>query len=118
MSSIDVSWEIRDSVMSGNTAIGSGANPAREGTPGGGSGGAIYADGNTFTVQVIDSRIDGNNAADGGGAVFFVSNDRSGTLSILDSTLTNNVSDGFQNAPGIFYLGATAEPSIERSTVR
>jgi hypothetical protein len=26
-----------------------GANPAREGTPGGGSGGAIYNDGNTFT---------------------------------------------------------------------
>ena len=52
ISSIGVSWNIVDTVMSGNKAIGSGANPARSGTPGGGSGGAIYLDGNTFTLRV------------------------------------------------------------------
>ncbi len=31
-----------------NNAIGHGANPAEPGTPGGGSGGAIYNDGNTL----------------------------------------------------------------------
>ena len=33
-------------------AIGDGANPAESGTPGGGSGGAIYNDGNTFTLTL------------------------------------------------------------------
>ena len=47
ISSIGVSWEIRDTVTTGNEAIGNGANPARSGTPGGGSGGAVYAGGNT-----------------------------------------------------------------------
>ncbi len=117
LSSIGVSWEIRDSVMTGNTALGSGANPARVGTPGGGSGGAIYADGNTFTIRVIGSRIEGNHASEGGGAIFFVSNDRTGTLSIEGSTLTGNPSDGFQTSPGIFYLGTSTDPVVSGSTI-
>ena len=56
-------------------AIGNGANPAQTGTPGGGSGGAIYNDGNTFTLTIIDTVIEDNHANEGGGAVFFVSND-------------------------------------------
>ena len=46
LSSIGVSWNIVRSEFTGNRAIGRGANPARAGTPGGGSGGAIYNDGN------------------------------------------------------------------------
>jgi hypothetical protein len=46
-----------------------------------------------------------NHANEGGGAVFFVSNDRTGTLHIGWSTLTGNVSDRFETRPGIFYLG-------------
>ncbi len=38
LSSIGVSWSVCNSVFSHNHAIGSGANPARPGTPGGGSG--------------------------------------------------------------------------------
>ncbi len=49
LSSIGVSWLVTDSVFRGNKAIGRGANPASAGTPGGGSGGAIYLDGNYFT---------------------------------------------------------------------
>lgn len=46
-----------------------------------------------------------NHAREGGGAVFFVSNDRIGTLGIRCSKLQHNRSDGFENAPGIFFFG-------------
>lgn len=117
ISSIGVSWVVLNSVMSHNEAIGTGANPARAGTPGGGSGGAIYADGNTFTVRVAGSVIEDNHAREGGGAIFFVSNDRTGTLSIESSTLRRNPNDGFQTVPGIFYLGAAHDPQVTGSTV-
>ncbi|MFI6759765.1 hypothetical protein ACIBF5_11590 [Micromonospora sp. NPDC050417] len=109
LSSIGVSWVVLNSVFSHNEAIGQGANPARGGTPGGGSGGAIYCDGNTFTVRIAGSIIENNHAKEGGGAVFFVSNDRSGTMRIESSTLRRNPSDGFetQGLPGIFFLGAS-----------
>ncbi len=107
LSSIGVSWSIDDSVFTGNRAIGHGANPARGGTPGGGSGGAIYTDGNDFRVLVAGTTMKRNHAAEGGGAIFFVSNDRSGVLDIRSSTLRDNPSDGFETVPGIFFLGRT-----------
>ena len=58
----------------------------------------------------------GNHAREGGGAVFFVSNDRSGTLDIRSSTLRNNPSDGFQTDPGIFFLGR--DQNVIESVVR
>jgi hypothetical protein len=106
LSSIGVSWTVLNSVFTGNKAIGRGANPAKAGTPGGGSGGAIYTDGNTFTVNVKGTVIRENHANEGGGAIFFVSNDRTGTLTIARSTLKSNPSDGFETQPGIFFLGA------------
>ncbi len=54
ISSIGVSWSIYNSLFSYNRAIGNGANPAQAGTPGGGSGGAIYNDGNTMTLALWD----------------------------------------------------------------
>ncbi len=107
LSSIGVSWTVLDSRMTGNQAIGVGANPARPGTPGGGSGGAIYNDGDTYHLKVEGTIISGNHAREGGGAIFFVSNDRTGTLLIEKSTLSGNPSDGFFTAgyPGIFFLG-------------
>ena len=105
LSSIGVSWSIYDSVFTGNRAIGRGANPARPGAPGGGSGGAIYADGNDFRVLLSGTRMTRNHAREGGGAVFFVSNDRTGVLEIRSSTLRRNPSDGFETDPGIFFLG-------------
>jgi len=113
LSSIGVSWDVVNSVFSHNDAVGHGANPARPGTPGGGSGGAIYADGNRFTMRIAGSLIEDNHAREGGGAIFFVSNDRTGTLQLEGSTLRRNPSDGFETAglPGIFFLGA-ARPSV------
>jgi hypothetical protein len=108
LSSIGVSWIVLNSVLSKNSAVGRGANPARGGTPGGGSGGAIYLDGNTFSLTLAGTVITDNRAAEGGGAVFFVSNDRTGTMTIKNSRLRHNPSDGFETPglPGIFFLGA------------
>jgi hypothetical protein len=105
LSSIGVSWAIYNSVFARNRAIGRGANPARAGTPGGGSGAAVYTDGNDFRVLLAGTRMTRNHAREGGGAVFFVSNDRTGVLEIRSSTLRHNRSDGFQTDPGIFFLG-------------
>jgi hypothetical protein len=105
LSSIGVSWSIRDSTFTRNRAIGRGANPARPNSPGGGSGGALYFDGDNFRVLLSRTRITRNHAREGGGAVFFVSNDRTGVLEIRSSTLRDNPSDGFETDPGIFFLG-------------
>lgn len=107
LSSIGVSWTVARSKFSFNRAIGNGANPAKSGTPGGGSGGAIYNDGNTFTLRICSSEITDGSANEGGGAIFFVSNDRSGSLVIQDSQLHRNPSKGFETKgyPGIYFLG-------------
>ncbi len=119
LSSIGVSWAVYNSVMSYNSAVGRGANPAKGGTPGGGSGGAIYLDGDLFTVKLVSTVIENNHANEGGGAVFFVSNDRTGTMSIEGSTLRHNKSDGFETdgLPGIFFLGAR-KPTVTGSTLQ
>ncbi|MEU6151222.1 hypothetical protein ABZ816_14585 [Actinosynnema sp. NPDC047251] len=119
LSSIGVSWVILNSVLSGNSAVGRGANPARAGTPGGGSGGAVYVDGNRFTVRIAGSVVEDNRANEGGGAVFFVSNDRSGTLAVESSALRRNPSAGFETPgyKGIFFLGA-ADPTVSGSTIQ
>ncbi len=119
ISSIGVSWRIHNSVFTRNSAIGAGANPARPGTPGGGSGGAIYLDGNLFDLDMVGSIIRDNTAREGGGAIFFVSNDRTGQLRITSSTLERNPSAGFETAgfPGIFFLGR-GSPQVTDSTIR
>ena len=119
LSSIGVSWVVLNSVMTHNSAIGRGANPARSGQPGGGSGGAIYTDGNLFTVTLDGTIVENNKANEGGGAIFFVSNDRSGTMTIQNSRLKGNPSAGFETAglPGIFFLGAR-KPTVTNSTLQ
>jgi hypothetical protein len=119
LSSIGVSWNVVRSEFTGNRAIGHGANPARAGTPGGGSGGAIYNDGDRFALKLTDSRLRDNRAREGGGAIFFVSNDRTGTLAIAGSRLERNPSAGFETRglPGIFFLGA-GKPAITNSVLR
>ncbi|RAO46274.1 hypothetical protein [Micromonospora saelicesensis] len=116
LSSIGVSWVVLNSLLRNNEAIGSGANPAKSGTPGGGSGGAIYCDGNEFTVRIAGTIIENNTANEGGGAVFFVSNNRTGTMKIENSTLRRNPSAKFETRgfPGIFFLGAR-NPTLTNS---
>jgi predicted outer membrane repeat protein len=119
LSSIGVSWTVLNSRFTGNRAIGDGANPAGPGTPGGGSGGAIYNDGDLMQLSVAGCVFTGNHANEGGGAIFFVSDNRTGTMSIRDSTLVDNPNDRFhtRGLPGIFFLGARP-PTITGSILR
>ncbi|MBL7487479.1 hypothetical protein I6A60_06040 [Frankia sp. AgB1.9] len=116
LSSIGVSWTVLNSVFRNNKAIGRGANPASSGTPGGGSGGAIYNDGNQMALRIAGSIIENNSAVEGGGGVFFVSNNKTGTLVIENSTLRGNPSAGFETSPGI-YFNSSGKPSVTGSTI-
>jgi hypothetical protein len=118
LSSIDVNWDVFNSLMINNRAIGFGANPAQVGTPGGGSGGAIYTDGDNYNVLIAGTVIRRNSAREGGGAVFFVVDNNQGTLTIKNSTLHNNPSDEFFTAgfPGIFFH-SSGHPIVTDSTI-
>ena len=113
-----MSFTVTNSLLTHNTATGWGANPHPAGTPGGGNGGAIANDGNRFVLTVTDTLIEDNVANEGGGGIFFVSNNRTGNLVITDSTLTRNDSLGFETSgyPGIFYLGS-GPPIVTGSTL-
>jgi hypothetical protein len=118
LSSIDVNWDVLNSLMTGNRAIGWGANPAAPGTLGGGSGGAIYTDGDNYNVVIAGTIIRNDNAREGGGAVFYVVDNNDGTLTIKDSTLHHNPSGEFFTAgfPGIFFH-SSGRPIVIGSTI-
>ena len=118
LSSIGVSYSVINSVFTHNEAIGNGANPAQAGKPGGGSGGAIYNNGNFFSLQIGGSVFNNNTANEGGGAVFFVSNDRSGRLGLDTSSFARNLSRGFETSgfPGFFIIAAPGQPVNTGST--
>lgn len=101
ISSIGVSWAIINSLFSYNRAIGNGGNPPKNGTPGGGSGGAIYNDGNTMTLSLCGTLIEHNTVNAYGSAIFFVSNNHDGTLRITDSVIRNNTGGSWYLLPGI-----------------
>lgn len=119
LSAIGVSYSIYNSLLSYNVALGNGANPARAGTPGGGSGGAIYNDGNTFTLSVYGTVVSDNTASEGGSAVFFVSNDRTGRMTLTDSTFVRNPASRFGTAglPGFYVEAAAGQPVVTRTTI-
>ena len=102
ISALHASLHIADSTFAKNTATGKGASSGE-----GGNGGAIYYDGNSNSVVIERTIITNNVAPEGGSAVFYVSNDRSGHLIITDSILTDNTGESFYTAPyrSIFYLG-------------
>lgn len=91
ISSIGVSWTIINCLFTHNRALGNGGNPAQDGTPGGGSGGAIYNDGNTMTLTLLGSRIEYNEVNAFGSAIFFVTNDLSGNIRIDECVIRNNI---------------------------
>jgi hypothetical protein len=102
LSSIDAKWDVFNSFFANNRAVGWGKNPTQPGTQGGGSGGAIYTDGNSYSVLIDGTIMRYNSAREGGGAIFFVVDAGAGTLTIKWSRLHHNPSGQFQNAPGIF----------------
>jgi len=102
ISSIGVSWTIINSLFSYNRATGNGGNPAQAGTQGGGSGGAIYNDGNTMTLTILGTVIEKNKVNAYGSAIFFVTNDHSGNIRIDNSTIRNNTGGSWYPVyPGI-----------------
>jgi len=101
ISSIGVSWSIYNSVFSHNRAIGNGGNPAQAGTPGGGSGGAIYNDGNEMTLRLCGVDITENQVNAHGSAIFFVTNNRTGDIVLEDTRIWENSGGSWYALPGI-----------------
>jgi hypothetical protein len=96
ISSLGNSLVITNSSFTGNTATGRGVST------GGGGGGAVVCDGNSYSVTLDGDVMTNNIAHEGGGGIFWVVDAGSGTLTIKSSTLHNNPSGAFQSAPGIF----------------
>lgn len=119
LSGLYANFDVINSLMTGNKATGWGANPASPGTPGGGSGGAIYTDGNHYNLIIDGTLMRDNTAREGGGAIFFVVDAQGGTLKIEYSTLHHNPSGVFQNAPGIFdsVNGKVTKPVVVHSAI-
>ncbi|MDA8137041.1 MAG: hypothetical protein M0036_00195 [Desulfobacteraceae bacterium] len=118
ISSIGVSWTILNSLFSYNRAIGNGANPADPGTPGGGSGGAIYNDGNTMTLTIRGSLIEYNEVNEHGSAIFFVTNDHSGNIVIEDSVITNNIGGSWYPAYDGISMHSDTRISVSNSVIK
>jgi hypothetical protein len=113
LSSIGVSWNIINTLLSENTAVGHGANSGE-----GGNGGAIYNDGNEIVLNVTSSLIENNMANEGGSAIFFVSNNKTGSITIRDSITRNNPRGTFEtpDLPG-FYVIAKEPAQIQNSQI-
>jgi len=100
---LNAELDVYNSLVTGNVATGhdannndasmcSAMNNGQNEIGSGGNGGALYGDGDGFNVVVSGDDIENNAAGTKafGGGVFFTSDDFSGTLSIIDSTITGN----------------------------
>jgi hypothetical protein len=86
-------------------------------TGSGGNGGAIYNDGAsasgmTMNMTICGTEIRNNKSGAFGAGIFFTSNDGTGTLSIQDTTMYNNVpaNTAWQWKPGISTNAKTSDP--------
>ena len=115
LSSIGVSWNIINTLLSENTAVGHGANSGQ-----GGNGGAIYNDGNEIVLNITSSLIENNVANEGGSAVCFVSNDRSGSITLTDSITRNNPRGTFETSdlPGFYGIAKNPAQVINSQILR
>ena len=115
LSSIGVSWNIINSLFSYSTAVGHGANAGQ-----GGNGGAIYNDGNEIVMNITGSVLQDNMANEGGSAVFFVSNDKSGSITIKSSTTQRNPRGTFETPglPGFYVIAKQPAQVIDSQILR
>lgn len=124
---------IYDSLFSGNTATGSGANNndptacsyinnGQNEIGSGGNGGAIYSDGIDVNIILCGDQITGNAAGSGafGGGLFFTSNNMAGTLSIADTTMTGNTGGSWTNVStgSVTNLGTAVGTNCKSITVQ
>jgi len=91
ISSIGVSWRLINCLFSYNEAVGNGGNPAKKGTLGGGSGGAIYNDGNTMTLSLEGTQVLHNKVNAYGSGIFFVTNDHTGDIMLDNAVIKDNL---------------------------
>jgi|GEM_PF-1367639 len=98
------SYTLVNSTFINDQATGHGENPARSGTTGGGLGGAIYNDGNSYDLNICGSTFTDNTANElGSGSIFMVANDLKGKLTIDQSTFKGNSNNGsVQKLPSIY----------------
>jgi len=102
--------QVFDSLVTGNMATGHDANDADQSKcsvmnngqyeiGSGGNGGALYADGNDFDFTVCGDDIENNAAGVNafGGGIFFTSDNMTGVLSIIDSTIQGNTGGHWTN---------------------
>ena len=100
---LNAELDVYDSLVQSNTATGHDANnddPSKcsvmnngqNEIGSGGNGGGLYADGNDFNVTLCGDAISNNAAGTNafGGGIFFTSDNWTGVLSIVDSTVTGN----------------------------
>ena len=113
LSSLHAAMRVERSTFTKNRATGHGASSGK-----GGNGGAIYYDGSggedVTLVKVVAKE---NVAPEGGSGVFYVSNDRSGVLTFVDSVVKANTGESFWTGShhDLFFLGKRLV--ITRSTV-
>ena len=112
-----VSWTIINCLFSYNHAVGNGGNPAQSGTSGGGSGGAIYNDGNTMTLALYGCKIENNYVNSFGSAIFFITNDHTGNIHIENSVICNNVGGSWYTLPGI-SMHSDTKTEVVNSEIR
>ncbi|MBN2716806.1 MAG: right-handed parallel beta-helix repeat-containing protein [Deltaproteobacteria bacterium] len=103
---------IVNSLFQGNRAAGYEGNPGH-----GGCGGAIYQDGRDEVTTLCGVNISNNEAGAIGGAVFRVSNDNSGKMTVNQCTFNHNTvtPDDDGNAGGLYLQGL--QLVMENSTV-
>jgi hypothetical protein len=100
---LNAELDVYNSLVTGNVATGHDANNndptmcsqmnnGQNEIGSGGNGGALYGDGDAFSIIVCGDAIENNAAGMNafGGGIFFTSDDFSGTLTITDSTITGN----------------------------
>jgi hypothetical protein len=89
LSGLFASFAIYNTFFQNNRTTSCCGNPIESGA-GGGSGGAIYMDGLKLRLSIYGSRLADNSCQAHGSAIFFVSNDHQGVLTIDGSAFSNN----------------------------
>lgn len=117
ISSIGTSWMIINSLFTHNKAIGNGGNPAQSGTSGGGSGGAIYNDGNTMTLTLLGTKIENNEVVQHGSGIFFVTNNRTGNIVIDNTVIRNNMGGSWYPVYPNISMHADTKIEVTNSTI-
>jgi hypothetical protein len=123
--------DVYNSLFTGNTAAGNGANNddptkcsamnnGQNEVGSGGNGGALYSDGNSVNVVLCGDAITGNAAGMGafGGGLFFTSDNMMGTLTITDTTMTGNTGGHWTNATtGVMNAGTAIGVNAKSITI-